>query len=217
MVVAGDVMQGVVRGFAYLRGNLGPDVAVVMVAGNHEHYRSSIDAELAAARAAAPRFGITFLEDEVATVAGLTFAGATLWTDYEIYGDPESAKRAASVFLNDHSAIRGFPPTAARARHDASRAFLDRTSCDVVVTHHLPSHRSVHPSYVGDPLTPAFASDLEDLVARRSPALWIHGHTHRSCGYRTGATRVVCNPHGYGGENPAYDPGLVIAVDGRRG
>lgn len=210
VVVAGDVAAGVDRGFSYLRRHLGPDVPILAVAGNHEFYGGAVDERLAEARAAAPRHGITFLEDEVATVAGVRFAGTTLWTDYAIYGDERTAMRVASAFLNDHSAIRGFPPSAARARHHAARAFLARTRCDVVVSHHLPSHRSVSARFSGDSLTPAFASDLDDLVMAVAPELWIHGHTHASCDYRLGATRVLCNPHGYGGENPAYDPALVL-------
>jgi hypothetical protein len=40
----------------------------------------------------------------------------------------------------------------------------------------------------------------------------MHGHTHDSADYRVGETRVVCNPRGYGLENPSYDPALVIEV-----
>jgi Icc-related predicted phosphoesterase len=36
------------------------------------------------------------------------------------------------------------------------------------------------------------------------PALWLHGHTHGSCDYKLGDTRVVCNPMGYPGEVSEY-------------
>jgi Icc-related predicted phosphoesterase len=44
------------------------------------------------------------------------------------------------------------------------------------------------------------------------PALWVHGHVHNSCDYRVGATRVVCNPHGYGLENPNFNAALVVEI-----
>jgi len=40
----------------------------------------------------------------------------------------------------------------------------------VVVTHHAPSSQSVHPRYANDLLTPAFASNLENLMdGNRAP------------------------------------------------
>jgi Icc-related predicted phosphoesterase len=67
----------------------------------------------------------------------------------------------------------------------------------VVVTHHAPSSQSVHPRYARDLLTPAFASNLENLVEGDRVALWIHGHMHESFDYEIYGTRVVCNPRGY--------------------
>jgi Icc-related predicted phosphoesterase len=82
----------------------------------------------------------------------------------------------------------------------------------VVVTHHAPSPGSVAPAYAGHPLNPAFASDLDALVAAGRPDLWVHGHVHTSFDYRLGATRVVCNPLGYPRENASFDPGLVVEL-----
>jgi hypothetical protein len=72
-------------------------------------------------------------------------------------------------------------------------------------------------------LTPAFCSDLSELVANSGAALWVHGHTHASCDYFAGQTRVVCNPKGYGPvrtggeyENPDFDSGLVVEINNDR-
>jgi len=35
---------------------------------------------------------------------------------------------------------------------------------------------------------------------------------YASSDYRIGAVRVVANPHGYAGENPAFDPMLIVEV-----
>ena len=50
------------------------------------------------------------------------------------------------------------------------------------------------------------------LIEERQPALWVHGHTHDSCDYRVGNTRVICNPRGYENENGAFDPGQAVRV-----
>ena len=83
---------------------------------------------------------------------------------------------------------------------------------DVVVTHHLPSWRSVHQRFAGGQLNRFFVHPLDDLVEERKPAVWVHGYTHLSCDYRLGETRVICNPHGYAGyqENGEFRRGLVL-------
>lgn len=82
-----------------------------------------------------------------------------------------------------------------------------------------PHPGSVAARFARDSLTPAFVSHLSDLIERRQPALWVHGHTHDCFDYRVGATRIVCNPKGYGPmrpgkplENRAFDVGKVVEV-----
>jgi hypothetical protein len=80
---------------------------------------------------------------------------------------------------------------------------------DVIITHFLPSWRSVHPKWAAAATNCFFVSDQEPLMVERKPALWLHGHTHDSADYQVGPTRVVCNPFGYavqGGQhlNPRY-------------
>ena len=82
----------------------------------------------------------------------------------------------------------------------------------IIVTHHLPSVRSIPVRFSRSPLNPAFALDLEALITVYQPDLWIHGHTHDACDYRLGDTRVVCNPRGYPGEQTGFDAALLIEV-----
>lgn len=51
-----------------------------MVMGNHEFDHRTFPEELKLARAEAARFGVHLLEDEAVVLAGVRFAGATLWT-----------------------------------------------------------------------------------------------------------------------------------------
>lgn len=84
----------------------------------------------------------------------------------------------------------------------------------MVVTHHAPSLRSVAPEYRTDPVSSAFASDLEDLVTSSGASLWIHGHTHFVVDYRLGKTRVISNPRGYVPNDIAdgFQPDLVVEM-----
>jgi hypothetical protein len=158
---------------------------------------------------------------------GVRFLGASLWTDYAIFGEPNRAAvmNACATGINDHRLIGWqkqpwlrFRPQEAALLHHRSKAFLSETLAmpfdgpTVVVTHHAPHWNSVHPRFRSDPVTGAFASNLEDLILATQPALWVHGHVHNSSDYRVGATRILCNPHGYGAENPDFDGALVVEI-----
>ena len=89
----------------------------------------------------------------------------------------------------------------------------------VVVTHHLPSARSVHIQHARSRVVAAYASRIDDTV--KLADLWVQGHTHESCDYEIRAggghiTRVVCNPRGYSSPrttgNSRFKPGLVALV-----
>lgn len=194
-------------------------IPVVFVAGNHEFYGHAYHDRIATLS----ELPIAFLNDDTVTVnlAGkkpVRVIGSTLWTDYN--GAYQPAMAAAGKSMNDHRKIKWhwdeFRPTDALHLHMASRDYLRSNShfdgATVVMTHHAPSMRSVAPKYEGDIINYAFASRMDDIVEESGAALWVHGHTHTSFDYNIGGTRVLCNPHGYPGENPEWNPALVVDV-----
>jgi Icc-related predicted phosphoesterase len=62
-------------------------------------------------------------------------------------------------------------------------------------------------------VTGAFVSDLSELIEIYQPTLWVHGHVHNSSDYRVGNTRILCNPHAYGSENPDFNGALVVELE----
>ncbi|WP_418316971.1 metallophosphoesterase [Piscinibacter sakaiensis] len=205
---------------------------VLMVAGNHEFYGSSLGAAAAELARAAEGSPVHLLDQRELVLGGVRFLGTTLWTDYGLFADP--ALRAAAIDearrrLRDFSRIRldDADPTPFNPEHAialfrqqsawlASRLAQRHPGPTVVVTHHAPSPRSIHPRFAGSLLNAGFASDTRGLLGAQRVALWIHGHTHDSFDYRADGTRVVCNPRGYHragvDENPAFDPQLVIDI-----
>jgi hypothetical protein len=239
--VAGDIAEGAENSFVVLRKIVLERIPIIFVMGNHEYYRRFLAEELAFARAIAPNFNIRLLENDTAVIAGVRFAGASLWTDYHIFGDHNApaAMRAARFGMNDHRLIgwkrepwAHFRPQEAALLHAASRAFFAETFASpfegttVAISHHAPDIGSVPARYASDILSAAFASTaLSELnfmrqagggtaptTAGQSPDFWIHGHIHDSADYRVGATRVIANPHGYGRENAKFDPTFIIEV-----
>jgi hypothetical protein len=67
---------------------------------------------------------------------------------------------------------------------------------------------------LGELLSAAYASNLDELVAASRAKLWIHGHTHRPTNYWIGDTRVISNPRGYPVRAiaPGFDPGFVLEL-----
>ena len=232
-VLAGDIHVGVEAATWSDRLARRLGIPVVHVAGNHEHYGSlrrpgghmgGTIAELRAA-AAASAGRVTFLERATAVVAGVRFVGCTLWTDYELFGDPAEDMAHAEIAMTDYQTI-AYRPGIRFTTNDARREFMLAVrflkaelaqpfdGATVVVTHHLPSLRSVPERFKDDRLSAAFASHLDELVAASVAELWCHGHTHWSCDYVIGTTRVLCNPRGYDdfALNPRFDPGLTAEV-----
>jgi hypothetical protein len=189
---------------------------------NREFYGGGIHEGLEDGRAVAARFdNIHFLENDSFVIDGIRSVGSTLWTDYRIEGPPEIAMFHARQRMNDYRKIatrrspwQRFVPETAHRMHQGSRRYIETalksdTISTVVVTHHLPHANSIPDRFKGDLLNTAYASDLSQVIDKGRPALWLHGHTHDSCEYHVGSTRVVCNPRGYDDKNGEFEPNLV--------
>jgi predicted phosphodiesterase len=224
VVLAGDIHVGV-KGIGWARQSFS-SIPIVYVPGNHEFYGEHIQDMTQELVTEGRRLGVDVLDGRSTVICGVRFLGMTLWTDFALGGtDPGSIDRAmaqARVGMYDFQVIRcgdgrKLRPTDARAIHLARVQWLRRqlaedfTGTTVVVSHHLPHRRSIHPKYAASDLNPAFASDLSNLMGP-PVSLWIHGHTHESFDYVVNGTRVVCNPRGYAPMelNESFDPILTV-------
>lgn len=240
VLLAGDIHTGR-RGIRWAARTFAQPVAMIL--GNHESYGDSLHAVIAAERKhaadasrrrAAP---MRMLERETwsfisADGTPVRVVGATLWTDFELFGKDAAPARMtdAQHRMNDfrtieiadgpHGESRAFSPVDQLRLHRESIAFIaDELArafrgITIVMTHHAPSLGSVPEDRLADPLTAAYASRLEALIERTQPQLWVHGHIHTSSDYAIGSTRVVCNPRGYFPIelNPDFDPERVIEL-----
>ncbi len=228
VVLAGDIARPE-RAIAWARQFSQP---VVYIPGNHEYYGGSLAGVGQRLRAAAEGSNVCILDCGAAVFGRVRILGCTLWSDFRLFAEAERQQQSraeATRLMYDFSRVRIdddapdlFTPALSADLFDRASAWLHTAlqvpyeGTTVVVTHHAPCTRSVHPKYADSPITPAFVSDLDELVAGSGAALWIHGHVHDSHDYRIGATRVLCNPRGYGkdgvNENPRFDPALTVIV-----
>ena len=206
---------------------------VLYVPGNHEFYGDTVAGTVKELKQMCAGTNIRVLANDEVIVEGVRFLGTTLWTDFILFG--KGAKRAAAMeeavrLMRDFSRIRAgetsevpFTPADAAALFTIQAAWLESKLAEpfsgqtVVITHHAPSARSIHPRFADSLLNACFVSDAERLVDGERARLWIHGHTHDSFDYMLNGTRVVCNPRGYAkngvNENPLFDPNLAIEID----
>lgn len=191
----------------------------IYVMGNHEHYGG----DFAKSKKRFGDFcyynnitGIRLLDKETFKVNGYEFIGGTLWTDFNDMdnltmlvakermndyrgvkntNDTTSFKFLPQHSLRDHGDMRGYLQTCMDNYKEAKRT----DNNIVVVTHHAPSHKSIHPMYANDDLMNGnFASHMDEFILNNPQIqLWIHGHMHNEFDYKIGETRVVCNPRGY--------------------
>ncbi len=77
----------------------------------------------------------------------------------------------------------------------------------------MPTFKSIDPKYIeyGE-INKTFASDLECIIQKYKPNIWIHGHTHSSLDYKLYDTRIICNPKGYNNENTSFKDDFVIEI-----
>lgn len=235
IVLAGDIAAHT-HGIPWARETF-PVQRIVYVAGNHEYFGAEIFGLQKELRSAATRHGVDFLENDIIEIGGVRFLGCTLWADFQLFGAGvvrHVAMQEARKRMPDFTQVRispdgDFEPSHAAALFQESRDWLAAELLrpfdghTVVVTHHAPSLRSVDLQFISDPMSAAFASNLDDLVEQAS--LWIHGHTHAACDYRLGFDqtkgRVVSNPRGYqrdgkhgpGREHTGWNEGLVVDLE----
>ena len=180
-VIAGDVDASPAHAVHRLATAPGlTERPIVFVPGNHEYYRGCLEERLAAGRAACAGTRVHLLDRGTQVLAGVRFVGATLWTDYALFGDPNAAMAACRRTINDHrlmtigppGARRPFLPEDAAAIHGGDVAFIEAELArpfagpSVVVTHHAPHIGSVAPRYARDPASPGFVSDLGLTIGR---------------------------------------------------
>lgn len=186
---------------------------VIYILGNHEYYGSSYEEAQGWFRSLEERHSNLFcLENQTLSLGtgGPVVAGTTLWFR-DTPMNPLYEGR-----MRDFQQIQGFRSWVYEKNQEAVD-FLENVNwpgrkADLVITHHLPSYKSVSPRYAEDPTNLYFLCDVSEIMLDTKPKVWVHGHTHTPCDYQLGDTRVICNARGYPWESGSSYRPLVIEI-----
>ncbi len=211
VVLAGDTDVGI-RGAKWAL-EVFKDIPIIYICGNHEYYSKKIYKVHRQLRELSNDSNFFFLENEELILGNVKFLGCTLWTDFSICGNEKMglAMFEAQRLMTDFNSIRLGPenryrklkPADTVCFHNDSVRFLKErlekpfAGPTIIVTHHLPSSKSISEEFKSDILNGAFCSDLEWMIKEYTPEFWIHGHTHTEFDYMIDRTRIICNPRGY--------------------
>lgn len=215
VIIAGDVANNPEHGWPNVLGwlkRLVDPKKIWLIPGNHDYYGFRLDGD-DRLREIAEANGANFLQKDVLELGGVRFLCCTLWSDFEMRGRPREDMQAAARGLNDYRLIRrheGGPvivPEGTARLHADHLAWLKARLAEpyegrtAVITHHVPS-----PSVSGkiDEFSPAFGSDLDELILKYQPDLWLCGHTHRHLRAMVGRTEIRNVSLGYPSEVPSF-------------
>lgn len=94
----------------------------------------------------------------------------------------------STLFNTEHERCLGFVQEAVEKSQAAHK---------IVVTHHVPSFRMLHPQFQGSHANGAFTVELEDYIANSGIDYWIYGHSHTNIDATIGRTQCLSNQLGY--------------------
>jgi predicted phosphodiesterase len=202
---------------------------VIYVMGNHEHYHGKFDKSAEIIRTAVGYLNIQnihLLDRDTVEIDGVHFVGGTMWTDCNkgdaltLYHLEQCMTDFRVIRIADEN-FRKFLPMRTVTEFTKTRGYfksvienLPEDATVVVCSHHAPSHLSIHEIYKNDTLmNGGYSTDMSEFILDHPKIkVWTHGHMHNNFDYVIGDTRVICNPHGYPGENDQFDFNLTFEV-----
>lgn len=208
VIVAGDTSNGL-EGLKFLAKLKRKGHTVYAVDGNHEHYRNASQNRSAAETTARFREDHRRYHDE-----DIPIVLANGWypvTDEQMWQDYMNDSRMCSISATDANVM-------AYNDYHFIRQYLeqwrDHQRKGIVVTHTSPCLENLNPRFDGHYSNEWYWNPLmSHLLIEFAPQIhvWCHGHSHHASETNVFGVRVICNPRGYPGENPNWQP-LTVEI-----
>jgi len=239
LILAGDICAYLEDFYIPLQ-HIPSNLPVILVAGNHEYETQNVTTYIQTLKDRIKSDGfqnVHVLENESIIIDGVTFIGATLWSNgkgfYEACGKGDDSFAILGNLQDIESKVLKYsktthPDSDRIHKHitwqhmvelfDKSYAYIKNTLNEangpcVVVTHFAPCFRS---SFKNQPVASYWCNELPELMGIAK--FWIHGHVHNSRNYKVSGTNILCNPRGYSklfnhAENVEFNPKATFEVN----
>lgn len=176
---------------------------IVLIPGNHEYYhctgnRTQIEQTI---KDICDEIGINYIHGKNVVIDGIRFIGHTLWSIIESNACSQIADFSHGVFNSQIEYVGAFIDGFNFIQSEIYKS-MDCSEPIVIVTHHLPSKKLIHPKFSKyGSLNSAFATDvLSTLVGIQIVKYWFCGHTHEFADMQIYNTQIIVNPYGYPSE-----------------
>jgi Icc-related predicted phosphoesterase len=205
IVLTGDIDNGV-DSLPFIKKLIKHNYTVIYVLGNNECYNYYPEDVISEWRTISEQINnFYFLEGDSVIIEDIEFFGTCLWTSVGTKHREEKVNEEEEKFLHT---TRQFKLTKGFTCEKMKNTFYDKveqiekliknSKADkkVVLSHYLPSSKSIDQKYRNSKLTNIFKSDLEWLIEKYDINYWFHGHTHSLVNYKIFNTQIICNPYG---------------------
>lgn len=172
---------------------------VIFIAGNHEYYQCDYDRDkvIENLREIATETKTHFLQRETKVIQGIEFIGTTMWSLIDKYAYESINDSRQNIFPTMIDYIGEFVDDFRFLRETLK---LPSQYPRVVITHHLPTHRLIHPKFSGNRINSGFYSNILDNLHVHGVKYWFSGHSHEYSKCTYGDMQCIVNPVGYPGE-----------------
>lgn len=217
LILAGDCVDGAAHDnkfIAWLETVSSMFYAIVLVWGNHDYYRENLDTMNGSVLDKTSNISNLHILNNNSVVFGSdVIIGATLWTDFNNQ-DP-LIMIYSTLIMNDYRYIKTgddhsrLLPQRILEEHNKSLEYIKNNLEEVkqgnqdviVVTHHHPTFQTNQGGrYNCKDTVPLYHSNLDTLIEKYQPDIWVCGHTHQNGSVMIGNTLVVSNCRGYTSE-----------------
>lgn len=230
LVVAGDTSNSAKRTATFLNEKLNFYKYVIYVDGNHEHYSNNFYAQTN--KTDTIENNLKYLDsltepNVIRLSAGqhfdyedYRFVGCCGWYTFDYYSDDlNKSLDLWQMYSNDWRQIyqkgslkQMLPHGLAKYQSETLLQDIKAASDKkvIVVTHTVPHTKMLdyrpQDQFWEEMSAFYYNSHNKEILENENIMMWVNGHTHLTKYMEINGTTCVCNPRGYPGENPSWEP-----------
>lgn len=180
---------------------------IISTLGNHEFYGSNIEQANPVYRYY-ESYNHLVLNNQNFIYQGIRFICSVLWShvpSYHLYDVQNGINDYRHIYkINEGGNYYPIRVEDTNALHELSYRFIEQAIAEkhsgptILLTHHMPSYKSISPRYKNSRISSAFAANMDALIeANPQISYWFYGHAHDFHKMKINNCTLIRNPLGY--------------------